>query len=56
MHKILPEDRCRQLVSPPENEGRALGKIIPAKRAEELLLSFYGKVWTKLATSLAEGL
>lgn len=39
MHKILPEDRCRQLVSPPKNEGRALGKIIPAKRAEELLLS-----------------
>ncbi|KAH8689555.1 putative cinnamoyl-CoA reductase [Talaromyces proteolyticus] len=40
----------------PENEGHDLSKILPAKRAEQLLERFYGKGWTKLEDSIAAGI
>ncbi|KAJ5281546.1 hypothetical protein N7478_006918 [Penicillium angulare] len=40
----------------PEGEQEDLMDIIPAKRAEELLMSFYGHGWTNLETSLKRGI
>jgi nucleoside-diphosphate-sugar epimerase len=54
IRRILPEG-CEQLVSPPENEGRDISRILPRERAEELLQNFYGKGWTKLEDSIAAG-
>ncbi|EED23358.1 cinnamoyl-CoA reductase, putative [Talaromyces stipitatus ATCC 10500] len=54
IRKLRPAD-CGQLVSPPEYEGRDLSKVIPRKRAEELLQRFYGKGWTTLEDSIAAG-
>ena len=54
LHKIRPDND--KLPQAPENEGRDLSDIQPAKRAKELLKSFYGQDdWDSLETSLAEG-
>lgn len=54
IRKIRPEG-CDQLVSPPENEGRDISRIIPRERAEGLLQKSFGKGWTKLEDSIAAG-
>ncbi|QLI72761.1 Aldehyde reductase 2 [Metarhizium brunneum] len=41
----------------PENEGRDLSDVKPAKRAEQLLMDFFGLPgWTSLEDSLADGI
>ncbi|KAB8258829.1 putative aldehyde reductase [Aspergillus pseudonomiae] len=40
----------------PLDHTRDLSKIVPASRAEELLKAFFGKGWTYLEESLAEGI
>ncbi|KAJ5113383.1 hypothetical protein N7456_001917 [Penicillium angulare] len=40
----------------PEGEQEDLMDIIPAKSAEDLLMSFYGHGWTNLETSLERGI
>jgi hypothetical protein len=41
---------------PPEDEGNDHVRIVPSRRAEDLLRKFYGKPWTKLQESLARGI
>ncbi|OKL62677.1 hypothetical protein UA08_01342 [Talaromyces atroroseus] len=54
MRKLRPTNDI--IPASPENEGHDLGKILPARRAEELLRNFYGKGWTKLEDSIAAGI
>ncbi|KAH8893568.1 NAD(P)-binding protein, partial [Thozetella sp. PMI_491] len=47
----------RELPDPPENEGRDYTVVVPQKRAEALLKSFFGQSgWTDMEQSLAEGI
>uniref|UniRef100_A0A1Y1MV40 Uncharacterized protein n=1 Tax=Photinus pyralis TaxID=7054 RepID=A0A1Y1MV40_PHOPY len=51
--------RCPQSKLPPapDNEGRDLSDVKPAKRAEQLLRDFFGVPgWTSLEDSLANGI
>ncbi|PLB40899.1 aldehyde reductase II [Aspergillus candidus] len=46
-----------QIPDPRPNEGRDLSDLVPAKRAEQLLQSFFGQPgWTRVEDSIAEGI
>ncbi|KAK4139575.1 cinnamoyl-CoA reductase [Dichotomopilus funicola] len=54
LHKLRPE---AQLPDAPENEGRDLSDIKPAKRAAALLKEYFGRDdWTSMEEALAEGI
>ncbi|KAK9439706.1 Integrase, catalytic core [Metarhizium brunneum] len=53
-HRLCPQSK---LPPAPENEGRDLSDVKPAKRAEQLLRDFFGLPgWTSLKDSLADGI
>ncbi|EAS28164.2 uncharacterized protein CIMG_09368 [Coccidioides immitis RS] len=54
LQKLRPNNK--KIPDPPENEPRDLTNMAPAKRAEELLQSFFGKGWTGIEESLAAGI
>ncbi|KAJ5762070.1 NAD(P)-binding protein [Penicillium nucicola] len=47
-NKLIPE--------PPVNEGRDMTDVVLSKRAEALLLEFFGKRWTHIEESVAHGI
>lgn len=55
LRKLRPDNKS--IPDPPNGEGRDLTEVIPSKRAQELLLSFFGKEgWTSLEESIAAGI
>ncbi|RFU35043.1 hypothetical protein B7463_g1306, partial [Scytalidium lignicola] len=54
LRKLRPENTL--IPSDPENEGRDLSEVPPSKKAEQLLKSFFGKGWTGLEESIADGI
>lgn len=55
LHKLRPDNN--RLPTPPENEGRNLSVIKPAKRAEDLLKSWFDRPgWVSLEETLKDAL
>jgi hypothetical protein len=55
LRKLRPENKS--IPNPPENELSDLSDVVPAKRAESLLKSFFGRDgWVGLEESLREGI
>lgn len=55
LRKLRPEDT--RVADAPENEGRDLTDVKPAKRAEQVIKEFFGaNGWTSLEDSLAAGI
>jgi hypothetical protein len=55
LRKLRPDNKL--IPDPPKDEGRDLTEVIPSRRAEELLRSFFGKEgWTSLEDSIAAGI
>ncbi|GAB1198518.1 hypothetical protein APSETT444_007841 [Aspergillus pseudonomiae] len=53
LRKLRPDN---DKIPDPLDHTRDLSKIVPASRAEDLLKAFFGKGWTCLEESLAEGI
>lgn len=55
LHKLQPQNT--KIVEAPENEGRDMTEVKPAKRAEQLIKDFFGvSGWTSLEDSIAAGI
>ncbi|KFX98713.1 hypothetical protein V490_02167 [Pseudogymnoascus sp. VKM F-3557] len=54
LRKLRPGNA--EIPSPPDNELRDLSDIVPARRAENLILSFFGQSWIGLEESIRAGI
>lgn len=54
LRKLRPGNAV--IPNPPDNELRDLSDIVPARRAEDLIKSFFGQFWIGLEESIRAGI